>query len=183
MARPHINLDRPLSKIMDDMYAALDGYPVDRGPAILLNPKDDLDNVISTSKSDAAETAEISGICLEDKWEDVRINFVSHQTVRISTKKIDCTYHFGELGFFDRRHPDIASSRWELLKAMARHDGEAKHKDHLEMVVNIRDLKKAISDLRRILRGVFGIADDPFHPYKLHKSYKPKFVLNHRLLD
>ena len=117
------------------------------------------------------------------KWEDIKITFNSHQTVRVSAKRISKQYHFIEMGFGNKHRPDIPSNRWEFLKEVARNGGMAKTKDHLDLKVNIRDGKKAISDIRKALKKFFNLADDPFHSYTKVNGYKPKFILSHTLQD
>ena len=117
------------------------------------------------------------------KWEDIKITFISHESVRISAKKINRQYHFIEIGFGNKHHPDIPSKRWEFLKEIARNGGIARPKDNLDVKVGIRNGVKAISDIRKTLRKFFNLGGEPFHPYAKVKAYKTIFILNHTLQD
>lgn len=117
------------------------------------------------------------------KWEDIKITFTSDQDVRVEAKHINKRFHYIDMGFSDKRRPDRPSNRWELLEELARHHGEARFKDKIDIKIGIRDGKKAFSDIRKKLKKFFSIEEDPFYPYIKTRSYKTKFILNSILQD
>lgn len=137
--------------------------------------------VVSEPLKDIGQTVfpKIDGL----KWEDIKITFNSHESVRIKAKHINKQYHFIEMGFGSKKHPDRPIKLWELLKEIARNGGTAKLKDHLDLKVGIRSGVKAFSDIRKILKKFFNLNSDPFHSYLTVHAYKPKFILSHTLQD
>lgn len=109
------------------------------------------------------------------KWEDVTITFISHDSVRIEAGDLDKRLHFAEMGFKDGRKGDIPDTRWAILREFAARNGTISWGD-----INVKHsdkMKSAIKDIRKRLKAVLGIAEDPFFPYRQVKAYKARFIL------
>jgi hypothetical protein len=109
------------------------------------------------------------------KWGDVSITFISEEAVEIRAKRPLGVKNFIELGFKDRRgsKPD---TKWVILKALARSQGSISWKDKTASPT----WKPHIKALRKRLRDIFKIDDDPFFPYRRTSSYKAKFTISRR---
>ncbi|HCJ67502.1 MAG TPA: hypothetical protein DHV62_09360 [Elusimicrobia bacterium] len=106
-------------------------------------------------------------------WDMVSIQFVSDDSVKISVKSIHKRYTFAEIGFKDHRKGDLPDSQWELLKYLAKKNGELSwQKDSAKP-----NVQKRIQELRKRLKFLMGIDDDPFFPYRQYKAYKTKFLI------
>lgn len=109
------------------------------------------------------------------KWGDVSITFISDEAVEIRVKDPLGVKNFIELGFKDRRSnkPD---RKWEILKLLAQNQGSISWKEKSAS----SKLKPHIKVLRRRLRDLFKMSDDPFFPYRQTNSYKAKFTISVR---
>lgn len=109
-------------------------------------------------------------------WKQLSLVFTAKDTVRIETSSgFSRVYTFGELGFRDNRTDGRHDSRWGLLWSLARR-GEISWRQPAEKM-NVDRVKAAIGDLRRRLKQVFGIDEDPFLRYRSVKAYRAKFTL------
>ncbi len=109
------------------------------------------------------------------RWEDVTITFISHDSVRIEAGDLDKRLHFAEMGFKDGRKGDIPDTRWAILREFAARNGTISWSD-----INVKHsdkMKSAIKDIRKRLKAVLGVAEDPFYPYRQVKAYKTRFTL------
>ena len=114
------------------------------------------------------------------KWADITIQFISRQSVQIDIKgAFSGVKTFIELGFKDRKskygQPDKI---WRTFYVLAFGegtfpDGSLDHKD----LVN---LKHHLSILRKRLKYVFGIAEDPFYPFYPDMKYVSIFQISSR---
>lgn len=112
-------------------------------------------------------------------WYAVSIRFLSEETVQIIAKSDSEGRNFREMGFMDRRtnNPD---KLWWTLRLFAKHNGEISWETP-GLPREPGKLKSYIKDIRKRLKHLFQIEDDPFEPYRKVRAYKTKF--NIRLLD
>jgi hypothetical protein len=112
-------------------------------------------------------------------WYGVSIRFLSEETVQIITKSYSEGRDFREMGFMDRRanKPD---KLWLTLRLFAKHDGEISWQTP-GLPREPEKLKSYIKDIRKRLKYLFQIKDDPFESYKKVRAYKTKF--NIKILD
>lgn len=108
-------------------------------------------------------------------WEKVAFRLLGSDTVYIVVNgKPVGAKNFAELGFWDARkgpkHPNLS---WDLFRLFAAQNGEIASEDPNAQVVLA--YRKRISDLGKALKGIFGINDSPFHPYRKTHSYRAKF--------
>jgi hypothetical protein len=113
-------------------------------------------------------------------WDSVIIRFISDDAVEIRAGKRSLgAKNFAELGFSDARKGGKCPNKlWELLSLLAKRRGELP-----TGVLDTKEnnfLKKRVSDLGIKLKLIFGIKDNPFHPYRKARSYRVKFVISKR---
>jgi len=106
------------------------------------------------------------------KWEDISIQFIDGNNVRIAARGRKITAHYKEMGFEDGRthNPD---SQWELLRLLATSDGELSWGNPKANST----VKKKKQLLSRTLREYFAIEGDPFYPFKDGQAYRIKITL------
>ena len=126
---------------------------------------------VSTSTTDSN-----SDFPSDTKWEDMTWTFLSNEMVRIEAKGITKKYLFSDLGFKDERKGDTPDTRWSILQRFAEHNGEIDWDTKIDKKQKNR-ISAAVKDIRKRLKDFFNINDDPFHPYRLTKSYKTKFTI------
>jgi len=112
------------------------------------------------------------------KWDEVSMEFVSNEAIRIRAQNVREIYNFAEMGFKDRRKGDRPDSLWGVLR-----DGFGKHGGEISWNISVdsktRDnLKEYVRKIRKRLRAFMEIEDDPFFPYRKSKSYKTKFSIS-----
>jgi len=117
------------------------------------------------------------------QWEDVKMEFISEDSIKVTAKGKSKVFMFAEAGFRDERKGDLPDSRWAFFKTLAKLNGELSWKSGI--TANERgQAKAAIKDIRARLKRLMGIDDDPFYPYKARltnkppNSYKTKFSLS-----
>jgi hypothetical protein len=116
------------------------------------------------------------------KWEEVTIAFISEESIKISARKISKTYTYAEIGFKDNRKREGSDTRWPFLKGMAQNQGELSW--HTPLEIKDRDrAKAAIRDLRKRLRAIVNINDNPFFSYRKYNMYRTKFTLRDETFD
>jgi hypothetical protein len=109
-------------------------------------------------------------------WGDVSIIFISDESVEIRAREPLGVKNFIELGFKDKRS-NKPNLQWVLLKAIAQVDGKLSWKNTEELPVS---WKPHIKMLRKRLRRLFRIEEDPLFPYKRGEGYRTKFKIMHR---
>jgi hypothetical protein len=112
------------------------------------------------------------------RWDEVTLVFTSDSAIRVQAREKRTVYTFCQMGFQDARSGDIPDDQWKTLRSFAVRDQE----EFQELASRVRpdmNLKKQVSVIRKRLQAIFGIDDDPFHPYRKSKAYRPKF----RVLD
>lgn len=112
-------------------------------------------------------------------WQDVIIQFISVNEVKITVGTVHKNYNFAELGFKDERRGDVPDSQWQVLIILAESNNqiswETKHPRLTEPIQ--RQLNKRIQTIRKRLQTIMGIDDDPFYTYQQIKIYKTKFKI------
>ena len=115
-------------------------------------------------------------------WEQVQVEFINDETVKIVAGSIVEHKTFADMGFCDRRkYGERPDELWSHFRTMAKQKGCISWSDDVEDIDESErtKLKKWMSDLRKRLREYFGIPDDPFQPYRQYKAYQTKFILSY----
>ncbi|RJP75715.1 MAG: hypothetical protein C4524_11510 [Candidatus Zixiibacteriota bacterium] len=111
------------------------------------------------------------------RWEEVVISFVSNDSIKIQAQGTSVRFTFAEIGFKDGRKGDLPDSLWIFFRdALAANGGEIRWKTKLTGGQRGKE-KAKISELRRRLKMIIEISDDPFFPYRKTHAYKTKFTL------
>jgi len=110
------------------------------------------------------------------KWGDVSITFISEEAVEIRAGVPLGVKNFIELGFKDNRGANRPDQKWELLKSLGRNCGSISWKDKSAS----SKYKPYFKTIRKRLRALFKIDDDPFFSYRQTGSYKTKFSIAFR---
>jgi hypothetical protein len=108
-------------------------------------------------------------------WQEIEITFLSDERIEIqSGSNGRTTYNYGELGFEDRRNgkPSLA---WEVLRELARRDGDMPRPPAGTPRAKIQ---KRIEEIREKLGSHFKIAGDPI-PFN-GNTYKASFKVGLR---
>jgi hypothetical protein len=116
-----------------------------------------------------------------DKWEDIEILFLSDERVQITFCTQTETRNYEEMGFASKQNgkPVLA---WAALREMAQRAGVT------QIVSDKRkwaDVEKRIQEIRKVLRHMFGLTDDPL-PFKKKRrgsedfGYRAKFKVGCR---
>ncbi len=108
------------------------------------------------------------------KWENIQMRFLSRETVEITTPDSRRLCNFAELGFEDRRTSGAPNTAWVFLRQLAL----AKDNEIKRPVGEPAKVEKAVQALRKRLKDLFGLGDDPLRPYRQVKHYAPKFKLS-----
>ena len=108
------------------------------------------------------------------KWENIQMRFLSDETVEITTPDSRRLCNFAELGFEDRRKSGAPNTAWVFLRELAR----AKDNEIKRPVREPARVEKAVQALRKRLKDLFALGDDPFRPYRQVKHYAPTFKLS-----
>ncbi len=114
------------------------------------------------------------------QWKDVRMEFVSKESVKIRVGSTCREYHLSQMGLAHGKHPLVPSKSGKILMFLARY-----HNLSTESGVSSSDISKSdISKFRTRLREFFGrkkIKGDPIPWTKLpdskKKGYVPEFLL------
>jgi hypothetical protein len=109
-------------------------------------------------------------------WKEVTIAFVSNDSIRVSAHSKSKRFTFAEAGFKDGRKGDLPDTLWDILRVLARHGGEVDRGSKTSQKVK-GQMKAAIKEIRKRLKALVGIADDPFYPYREKQAYVAKFTL------
>jgi hypothetical protein len=113
-------------------------------------------------------------------WGNVHMMFYDkeHVEIRAGGKPLGLR-SFAVLGFENKKNksPDII---WDTLLLLGKHDGEITWKTKDGSGEITAKLKKRISILRKRLKNLFGISEDPFCPYTKKGGYKAKFRVSVR---
>lgn len=99
------------------------------------------------------------------QWHEVTISFIDSENVMISAKGKSEQRHYFDIGFRKGRASKPVAS-WTVLNVLIE-KGCVKYTETCKAKV-----EKSIQDLRKRLKAIFGIQDDPI---TLENGYKPKF--------
>lgn len=109
------------------------------------------------------------------QWRDVTITFVSNDSIRVAAKGVSKRFTFSEIGFKDGRKGDLPNALWDFLHLLARMEGTFSWADKGRRPTNAT--AKNVSKLRKKLKSLMGLDDDPFLPYSKSGGYRCKFTL------
>ena len=110
-------------------------------------------------------------------WCDITIRFISDESVEIRASGTALgVKNFIELGFRDERTLSAPDQLWRTLFLFAKNNGELSWGNS---DANVR-IRAYIKTIRKRLQYLFGIDEDPFHPYKKNKAYKLKLNISVR---
>jgi hypothetical protein len=108
-------------------------------------------------------------------WEAIEVSFLSDHRVQIRNGTNAETLNYGELGFADRRAKQGKPNRaWVTLRVMAEQNGIIR--DGAKMNAEWSRVEKRIQEIRKVLRGHFGIAADPI-PFVEGTGYQTRFKI------
>jgi hypothetical protein len=108
------------------------------------------------------------------KWSEVKIIFDSNDWVRVIARETAKRYSYSQLGFGDTRTTDKPMKAWVVLQGFAQYHGKIPWENNLPKSV-LNNLQKKIGVIRKILKTLMGIDDDPFYPYKKESGWTTKF--------
>lgn len=107
------------------------------------------------------------------RWEDIKIELISNESVRISVRNITKRYTAIDMGFRDHRMGDLPDKQWKALKLLAYSNGE--------LSWGSRDaepgIQKHIQRLRKILNVFFGLDENPIKGYRKKEGYVTRFKI------
>jgi hypothetical protein len=110
------------------------------------------------------------------QWNEVKIVLVSDDMIRICARSERGLYHFAAIGFQDARKGDSPTVLWQLLMVLANNDRMIPARNNIK-AEHARNLPKHIQRLRKHLKILFGIKDDPFYEYRKVRGYKARFSI------
>ena len=111
------------------------------------------------------------------KWAEVKVTFISSESLKIEACGVIGKYHFSEIGFKDERKGDRPNTLWELLLLLARYNGYLAAKERSLPGRKGSFRAHAFTELRNSLKAILGIKEDPFEAYKEANGYKAKFQI------
>jgi hypothetical protein len=116
-------------------------------------------------------------------WGDISMRFLDKECldIRAGGKPLGAK-NFAVLGFENKKNksPDTI---WFTLFALGENEGEITWKGRDRSGELSSKLKKNISILRKRLKDLFAISEDPFYPYIEKRAYKAKFSITVRKED
>lgn len=142
--------------------------------------RDDLDRISDASplqrRSQHPTSATVFPVSADVGWTGVTIEFVSNDSFRISAGTSKRILTYAEAGFKDGRRGNMTDSKWALLRMFAMHKGRIDW-SNAGRFGNTNVKQAAISEIRRRLKSITGLEDDPFHNYRSKKAYETKFTI------
>ncbi len=110
-------------------------------------------------------------------WDEVRLVVREHD-VEVTACGRTVRYGFAEAGFEDRRKGGVPDHVWRLLRLLALRGGVLPF-DAPDLARRDRDnLKNLVSVLRRRLRALLQLPDDPFRPTRRSRRYEARFLVS-----
>lgn len=102
------------------------------------------------------------------KFGEISWVFTSDDTVRIRARGITKNFHFSEIGFKDKRTAATSDMLWGLLKVgFAANNGEIDFDSTGKLPSKlINQMKAHVKRLRKKLKAIFVLDEDPFEPYQ-----------------
>lgn len=106
-------------------------------------------------------------------WSNLTVRFVDDSTAQIIAGDYIIEKTYEELGLIDRRthEPNYA---WGVLMVFARNHGTFSWGD----AAASERARAHVKLLRQHLRQLFGIDEDPFHPYRRRVGWRTKFYVS-----
>ncbi len=102
------------------------------------------------------------------EWKEIQMTFVADNTVKIEARDHMEQKHYAELGLKRKNTKDAKPAKaWEALR------DRLANKDEAMGYQFDKQLKSRIVEIRKALRGYFGIDSDPFFPTKGKDAPKP----------
>jgi hypothetical protein len=136
-----------------------------------------------SQKRDEKKISKHTGIVLDvppgTKWIDVRIVLIESDDAQLfAGDKCFGAKSFEALGFADKRTKGKRPDKiWQdCLLPLALAQGDLKYKDILIQTERYK-LRKHMSILRKRLKEIFGLAEEPFYGFQSNRSYKTKFKI------
>lgn len=115
----------------------------------------------------------------DTNWADVSIRFLSD--IRIQISVLDRPFeplNYAEAGFEDSRN-EVPNVAWRTLCKLAVNSGELQRSREpgagRKQVVR---LEKSVEAIRKGMKQLFGIEEDPFFPYREMGRYRSKFKIS-----
>ena len=107
-------------------------------------------------------------------WSEVTIEFISDEEIRIRTRNQAKSFHYAQIGFRNEKTGKPIKN-WDFFLLLAQ---KKEFSWDTNLPSGTRDqAKNHISQLRKRLKEMMGIASDPFANYQEVKAYRPKFEL------
>jgi len=120
--------------------------------------------------------------CQASKWEDIEISFLSDERVQITIGTQIETRNYHEMGFASKQNGTPVRA-WQVLRSMAETEGVVRVASDTGKWATV---EKRMQEIRKVLRHLFGLTDDPL-PYtkKTRRNpeefgYRTKFKLGCR---
>ncbi len=107
-------------------------------------------------------------------WEDIQIELVSNDSIRVKVGNITMRYSGFEIGFTDNRKRDLLDRQWEILRLFAEKNGELS-KRTFEFLPK---MQKSIQSLNSKLRSFFGLNSNPINRYNKETGWTAKFKIS-----
>ncbi len=107
------------------------------------------------------------------KWEDIEIEIISNDSVRIKVKGITERYTAFDMGFRDHRKKDLPNAQWDTLLAFAESEGVLSWASPSKKNQN----QKNIQALRKTLKQFFQLSDYPIRRYQKGIGYVARFKI------
>ena len=116
------------------------------------------------------------------EWKDISLKLVSNSELIIKVKDEKAKrFNYSELGLNNIRNGNKPIRIWGTIKIISVLDGqisydELRFKSHSELDgKNRKYIEKSVSELRKFLKNLTGINDDPFNPFNKKIGYQTKF--------
>ena len=113
-------------------------------------------------------------------WVVLEIRFTTDQEVLVTANEASDTVRkqlfYADIGFADGRDGSPDES-WELLMFLAHRNGILNPSEHREM--NRNQLSQRIRHLRKKLKNIFCLDNDPFEKFNRRKVYQLKFPITY----
>lgn len=108
-------------------------------------------------------------------WSDITIRFTSDHAFQVGVYGEPGEFrNYTEAGFENAKNNKPVSS-WQLLNQLASRDGEIPRPRGSRE--DVRRVEKQIQELRRRLKVLFGLPQDPFWPYRKVNCYRTRFSI------
>jgi len=107
-------------------------------------------------------------------WSEVTIEFISDDEIRIRARDQLKTYHYAQIGFWNEKTGNPIKL-WEFLLLLAL-DEEISWDTNISSDMSTH-AKSYVYQLRKRLKEIMRIDDDPFADYRKVKAYRPRFTL------